>query len=286
MIKAVSFDFWLTLVTIDKEIDARVNQVRKNGIERLFNHYGIPIDPEQIIPKMLHAKKNIIQNKKEQGFVDFSSRDIQIPYVFEHMAPEIPLTISRAKPILKEHVLDSFFEIITRSLLKHKPPLIQNVDLAIKYVKENGLKAGIVSNTGLTNGNTLREVLEYYNLLHYFDSTQFSDEAELMKPNPKFFQVLADDLGLKSSEILHVGDTIYADINGSREAGYHEGILFLGAFDDEYQYRNLEEDYQYYKPKYIIDDYRDFPKVFAAIQEGRSEFIIIHNQIMKHRLGL
>jgi putative hydrolase of the HAD superfamily len=284
MIKAVSFDFWFTIVTIDPELDNKVNEVRKAGLEKLFQHYGIPIEPEEIIPKMLKAKKNIIQMKKDQGFIDFSSRHIQIPYLLEYMSPEMPTYLSRSKPILKEKLLDSFSEIVTKALLSHKPPIIPNVKQAIEYIKDQGMKVGIVSNTGLTNGKTLRKVLEYYEILQNFDAILFSDEVELMKPNPKMFQILTKKLDLNPDEIIHVGDTIFADIVGARKAGFSEGILFLGGFDDNYQYRKLEKDYNEFKPQYIIDDYRDFPDVMKAIKEQKKSFYKIHNDKIRNRL--
>ena len=199
--------------------------------------------------------------KKDKGFfIDFSSRHIQIPYILEYMSPEMPTYLSKSKPNLKEKLLDEFSEIITLALLKFIPPMIQNVDTAINYVKNHGLKAGIVSNTGLTKGKTLRKILDHYEILNQFNSILFSDEVELMKPNPKMFKILAEQLKLEPSEIVHVGDTIFADIVGARKAGLHEGIVFLGAFDDQYQYRNLENDFEEFKPRYVIDDYRDFPQ--------------------------
>ncbi len=286
MIKAVSFDFWFTIVSIDKKLDDKINEVRKAGLEKLFSQYGIPIEPDEIIPKMLEAKKKMIQMKKDQGFVDFSSRHFQIPFLFEHMAPEIPTYLSRGKPILKESLLESFSEIVTTALLSYKPPLIPNVDTALNYVKTQGLKTGIVSNTGLTKGRTLRKVLDHYEIHQLIESIVFSDEVELMKPNPKMFKILAENLRLEPSEIVHVGDTIYADIVGAREAGLHEGVLFLGAFDDDYQYRDLEHDFKKYNPCYVIDDYQDFPKVIGAIRNKESSFIEIHNKVLRKRLNL
>lgn len=286
MIKAVSFDFWFTIVSIDRENDRKVNEVRKTGLEKLFSQYGIPIEPDNIIPKMLQAKKNIIQMKKDKGFIDFSNRHIQIPYLLEYMSPEMPTYLSRSKPILKEKLLDEFSEIITLALLKFIPPMIQNVDTAIHYVKNYGLKAGILSNTGLTKGKTLRKILERYEILNQFDSIFFSDEVELMKPNPKMFEILVDQLKLQPSEIVHVGDTIFADILGARKAGLHEGILFLGAFDDNYQYRNLENDFEEFKPRYVIDDYSDFPKVLNAINSGKRSFFKINDEKIRKRLKI
>jgi HAD superfamily hydrolase (TIGR01509 family) len=285
-IKAVSFDFWFTIASTNKDHDKKIDDVRRKGIKNLFTHYGIPINAEEIIPKLQQGKKNIIQMKKERGFVDFSSRHIQIPYILDNLIPEMPLYLSRGKPILKERLLDELSEIVTTALLSNIPPLIPHVDTVIQFVKNQNLKTGIISNTGLTKGESLRKVLEQFDILQHFDTILFSDEVKLMKPNPKIFKLLVENLNLKPYEIIHIGDTIYADIVGAREAGLHEGILFLGAFDDEYQYRTLEEDYIKYKPKYVIDDYKDFPQVLKAIFNGESKFIKINNETIKQRLRI
>jgi FMN phosphatase YigB (HAD superfamily) len=286
MIKAVSFDFWFTIISTDQKMDDEVNETRREGLEKLFKHYGIPINSEEIIPKMQQAKKNIIKMKNEQDYIDFSSRDIQIPYILEFMSPEIPVFLTRAKPILKKKLLDSVSEIITEALLSHNPPLIPFIEKTVLYVKDQGFQLGIVSNTGLTKGKSLKKILEHYKILHHFDSTIFSDEVELMKPNPKIFQSLSKDLEIAPSEIIHVGDTIFTDIVGARKAGFHEGILFLGAYDNNYQYRNLENDFEKFNPRYIIDDYQDFPEVLTAIMHGKSNFLKIRNQNTRKRLKL
>ena len=56
------------------------------------------------------------------------------------------------------------------------------------------------------------------NRLH-FPVLVSSERARAMKPNPAIFQLLAGELGIKPSSILHVGDSPFADVVGAREAG-------------------------------------------------------------------
>ena len=107
-----------------------------------------------------------------------------------------------------------------------------------------------------------------------------------MKPNPKMFKILVENLQVESLEVIHVGDTIFADIVGARKAEFHEGILFLGAFDDQYQNRNLENDFDEFKPCFVIDDYNDFPAVLRAIHKGEQSFMKIHNKMLRKRLNI
>ncbi len=286
MIKAVSFDFWFTIASINKDMDKEINETRKKGLNSLFERYRIPIQSEEIIPSLLEAKNQIMRMKKEQGDIDFSNRHVEVPIIFEFMAPETLIYLSRFKPLLKEKLLDEFSDIVSNALISNRPPMIPNVDKAIEYVKIKGFKAGIISNTGLTGGKSLRRIINQYNILHFFDETAFSDEVGLQKPNPKIFENLASKLNIDVSEILHVGDTIFADIVGARNAGLQEGILYLGAFDDNYQERKLEEDFLEFNPRYVIDDYRDFPEVMNAIAHGKTSYLKIHNKKIRNRLQL
>ncbi|TFG17873.1 MAG: HAD family hydrolase [Promethearchaeota archaeon] len=286
MIKAVSFDFWFTIASIDKNMDNKINEIRKRRLITLFERYRIPIKSEEIIPRLLKAKNHIRRMKKEKGDVDFSNRHIGVPIIFEYMVPEIQVYLSRVKPPLKVKLLDEFSDILSNALISCHPPLTPDVDKAIEYAKLKGFKVGIVSNTGLTGGKSLRKVIDQYKILHFFDETAFSDEVGLQKPNPKIFENLASKLKIDVSEILHVGDTIFADIVGARNAGLHEGILYLGVFDDNYQERKLEEDFLEFKPRYVIDDYRDFPETLNAIVHGKTSYLKIHNKKIRNRLQL
>lgn len=50
------------------------------------------------------------------------------------------------------------------------------------------------------------------------------------KPSAPFFQLVADSLGLKPSEVLMVGDDIVSDIGGAQKAGFRTALVQTGKF--------------------------------------------------------
>ena len=53
------------------------------------------------------------------------------------------------------------------------------------------------------------------------DSTVFSSECDLWKPDPRVFQLALDQLGADPSQSLFVGDRLMEDIHGAQQVGLH-----------------------------------------------------------------
>lgn len=91
-------------------------------------------------------------------------------------------------------------------------------------------KLGIISDAIVTPGAQLRELLEKYDLLHYFDAFVFSDEAGASKPDPKVFELAAAGLGVPITSIAHIGDREHNDILGPIGVGA-VAVLYTGVID-------------------------------------------------------
>jgi len=88
-------------------------------------------------------------------------------------------------------------------------------------------RLGVISDTGLTPGRVLREVLRRDGLLGYFDVLTFSDETGAAKPDPKQFLHTLSVLEAQPEEAAHIGDLPETDLAGAQEVGMR-AILFLG----------------------------------------------------------
>ncbi len=86
---------------------------------------------------------------------------------------------------------------------------------------------GVISDTGLTPGRVLRQVLHRDGLLRCFDTLTFSDETGSTKPLPEQFLHTLANLGVEPAEAAHVGDLPETDIVGARRVGM-KSVLFLG----------------------------------------------------------
>ena len=88
-------------------------------------------------------------------------------------------------------------------------------------------RLGLISDTGLTPGRVLREIMNRDGLLRYFSVETFSDEIGVTKPEPQAFMHTLEALGVPASAAAHIGDLPETDIVGARGVGMR-AILFLG----------------------------------------------------------
>jgi hypothetical protein len=81
-------------------------------------------------------------------------------------------------------------------------------------LRDSGLRIGVCSNLALPYGPPLLSALP-----DTPDAVILSYEVGFMKPDPAIFHLVCDRLGLSPAEILFVGDTPSADIEGPRATG-------------------------------------------------------------------
>ncbi len=88
-------------------------------------------------------------------------------------------------------------------------------------------RLGLISDTGLTPGWVLREILRRDGLLSHFRALTFSDETGATKPLPQQFLRTLDILKAQPKEAAHIGDLPETDLAGARDVGM-KAVLFLG----------------------------------------------------------
>ena len=86
----------------------------------------------------------------------------------------------------------------------------------LKEIKNMGIKTALI-----TNGTP---ELQYFKIKSLdmedcFDEVIVSGETPYEKPDERIFQLMAEKLGIKTEEMLYIGDHPLNDINGSRNAG-------------------------------------------------------------------
>ncbi|UYP48393.1 Phosphoglycolate phosphatase [Candidatus Lokiarchaeum ossiferum] len=62
-------------------------------------------------------------------------------------------------------------------------------------------------------------IIQRYNLDQYFRCIIISGEEGVSKPNPKMFIRALDETGLRSEEVVYVGDSIEHDVEGASGVG-------------------------------------------------------------------
>ena len=78
-------------------------------------------------------------------------------------------------------------------------------------------KLALCSN--FTHAATARAILARAGLLRHLDAVVISEEVGLRKPRAEVFNAVSQQLGLPAREILHVGDSLDADVAGAAAVG-------------------------------------------------------------------
>jgi len=73
--------------------------------------------------------------------------------------------------------------------------------------------------TNFTHGPAARNILEYLGITPFFGTILISGELGYRKPHPSVFLKLVEKFGVKTSQILYVGDDPEPDIKGARAVG-------------------------------------------------------------------
>lgn len=91
-------------------------------------------------------------------------------------------------------------------------------------------KLGIISDTIVTPGRLLRQLLGDHGMLEHFSAFVFSDEVGAAKPSRAVFQAAEARLGVPAADIVHVGDREANDVLGPKAVGMR-AILYTGVVD-------------------------------------------------------
>ena len=111
------------------------------------------------------------------------------------------------------------------ALLSDPPPLLDGVRSVLYAMRARDLWVGLISDTGASPGRVIRQVLRDAGLLVSFDWLTFSNEIGVTKRRPQPFMLTLRALGVRPEEALHVGDLPETDIQGARAMGMHTPLL-------------------------------------------------------------
>lgn len=88
------------------------------------------------------------------------------------------------------------------------------IDAVWSRLRRAGLKVSVCSNLAAPYADVLLGCLP-----DEPDAVVLSFEVGLMKPQPEIYELVCERLGLEPRQILFVGDTVEADVEGPRRAG-------------------------------------------------------------------
>jgi len=208
-IRAVTFDLWETLLLERNGWNLRRTNARCKSLARALNELGIEISAEQFafaFKKMALWLASFWDTNKDVTHLD------QVRFIIK--------TASRGAIVIKEEWIDQLSSAYVSAFFEVPPYLNPDADKVLHALKDRNKLIGLVCNIGLTPGFGLRKFLAKEGLANYFDLMLFSDEVGIRKPNPRMFQISAQELQAKPYEIVHIGDNLKSDVWGAKNAGF------------------------------------------------------------------
>ena len=209
-LRAVVFDLWGTLMSERRELFEERARLRFERLEPLLARHGIVTTLEEMAPRQREANQAL--GKLQDEGVDVTAEE-RMRHILAAFDAEV------AERATAEDLAE-FSDAYGHAFLQTPPVLLDGAVQALDRVRAEGLKVGLISNTGIASGRHLRQVLDQAGILGHFDSLLFSDEHRMAKPNPKIFGQSLIDLDAMPPEAVFVGDTPRFDVGPPRHYGW------------------------------------------------------------------
>lgn len=208
-LKAVTFDLWETLLFERNGANAERASSRCRKLAQTLNRFGVGVSVAQTREALSKTISSLLEkwNRNE----DVAHMD-QIRLLLGNLTSSSAVSKTKLIQELSSAYVSPFFEV--------PPYLNPDAHAALKWLKSRHKLIGLVCNTGLTPGTTLRRFLSEQEVSDYFDLMIFSDEVGIRKPDCRIFQLAANKMKVEPWKVVHVGDNLGADIYGAKSAGF------------------------------------------------------------------
>ena len=206
MIKAVSFDFYNTLVRFWPPLE----EIQQAACHEL----GLTVREDAIthgyaVADVFFNRENEdrpLSSRSEEDRLDFFARYEQL--ILETAG--IPVSLDLARRVWK----------MAMSVPKDFIPFNDTVP-ALVQLREAGYKVGIITNLR----RDLNEMCEKVGLAQYLDFTVGSEEVGKEKPHPPIFMAALERVDAAPEEVVHVGDQVRSDVMGAQGVGMRAVLI-------------------------------------------------------------
>jgi putative hydrolase of the HAD superfamily len=214
MLRAVTFDYWRTLIW---EPTGELERVRVQHWVPLLQAAGHPVTESQVFEAHGVAFSHASRSWRE-------GRQYRVEHATADMLGHLRIEASAG---LQDALTEAFSAAGRNTPLELAPGVVP----ALRELRAAGLRLGIICDVGLTPSTVLREHLDRRGLLDLFDHCSFSDEVGHYKPAAEPFRHACAGLGVRPGEAAHVGDQRRTDVAGALAAGLL-AVRYTGVFDD------------------------------------------------------
>ncbi len=202
-IKAITFDYWDTLVPINREKIETMREKRALRVSEFLKEKGFNFSFEEI-------KK--ISGEVWELYRDNPSltREVTLYVMVEEILDSLGIEKRR-------DIMEGIVEIYEEYLYKAGLSVDKEVVKVIKDLKREGFRLGVISNT--PGGNVERRILEDAGIIGFFEILLFSSFEGVRKPHPEIFMKAVKFFKIEPYELLHIGDTPELDVEGPLKIG-------------------------------------------------------------------
>ena len=223
-IKAVTFDLWDTIVDDDTDEVVRAQRgLRTKREERRHQVW----EALNTIEPIEYERVALAYDTAEAGFW-VVWKECHINWTVDQ---RIRVVLNGLGREVSSEVFDQLVENHSNMEVEISPDPIDGIQEALAELSTR-YKLCIVSDSIVTPGTGLREILQKHGVKKYFSGFAFSDEVGHSKPHRSMFDAAAEQLGVDVSEIVHIGDRDYNDVKGPHAIGA-KAVLFTATRPDD-----------------------------------------------------
>ncbi|MHB0875691.1 MAG: HAD family hydrolase [Anaerolineae bacterium] len=208
VLKAVTFDWWGTLYV---HRDARVHRLQV--LRDFLREREAKVSPEQL-EKAYASAVSYLDREWRAGNVYLPGQWLQ------HILHEVGVSAPGEMATVLRQALED-------AMLADPPDPVAGAAALVTDLHRSGARLGLISDTGLTIGRVMRQILARDGILECFTAFAFSDETGYTKPHREAFETTVAQLGVAAAEAVHVGDLPETDIAGAKAMGMR-AVLVTG----------------------------------------------------------
>ena len=240
-IRAIAFDVNGTLIRIQTE----------DGDEQIFRsaahfltYQGIDLHRDQVRDLYFQIMKEQLRASPEE-YPEFDAVGIWRAIIDRHMTG-----FTRALPAGKLRQMPLFLAEMARGVARRRLGLYPSVREVLDVLRGR-YPLAVVTDAQSANA---RGELHKVGLLGYFDPVVVSGDHGYRKPDRRLFQLALDAMNVAAGNTLYVGNDMYRDIFGAREAGMQTVM-----FDSD----QGSKAHPGCVPDHTITDFRDLPPILG-----------------------
>jgi putative hydrolase of the HAD superfamily len=249
----VAFDLWETLITDTPDLARAQEAMRLAELRSVLGAAGV-----HLAEGALEDAYNALWVRCHDLYWS-ADRDVPTSRQIAHLIEELGLHPEDMAPA----VLADLELAYSNPALAVLPKAVVGAEETLGELKGQGLRLGLISNTGRTPGAVLRKVLDGLGMGQHIEAMIFSNEHGFCKPQKSIFEALKALLSVPAEDIVFVGDNIYCDVWGAQQSGMR-GILFAPEARGLAVARPIEHG-QHIEPDAVISDLRQLPAVLARL---------------------